>query len=135
MARSHVAPLKWHYVPRFWTGPTSESQAKKQVMTNGRRGRYTRARCAREMVAVIGVSRAQTDVLKAVRQGGLRRPQVAFRPPTTDDWQQTIEHRRSDGDYGRAVRKKRTRTTCAVYLYYNIQRFTDFVNAYSPFSG
>ncbi len=56
--------------------------------------------------------------LKAVRQGGLRRPQVAFRPRTTDDWQQTTEHRRSDGDYGLALPKKSTRTNYAVYLQY-----------------
>jgi hypothetical protein len=47
-----------------------ESQAKKQVMANRLRGRYTRARCTQEKVAVIGVLWAQTDVLKAVRQGG-----------------------------------------------------------------
>ncbi len=54
--------------------------------------------------------------LKAVRQGGLRRPQLAFRPRTTDDWQQTTEHRRRDRDYGLAVPKKSTRTNYAVYL-------------------
>ncbi len=68
------------------------------------------------MVAVTDVLRAQTDGLKAVRQGGLRRPQVAFRPRTTDDWQQTTKHGRSDGDDGRAVPKRSTRTIYALYL-------------------